>query len=169
MTATEEWTPQTACQLARERRARIAAAARREAPIAVVAEPDPVAPPVEDEPASPPRPPMPTWREMMSGRPEPTVLAIQAAVADDFRVTLNDLIAHRREPMNVLARHVAMYLCHVLTRNSSVAIARRFDGRDHTTVLHAVRRIKRLIQTDADLAARIERIRARLTMAGDLR
>ena len=167
MTATEEWTPQTACQLARERRARIAAAAKREAPIAVVAEPAPVAPPVEDEPT--PRPPMPTWREMMSGRPEPTVLAIQAAVADDFGMTLNDMVMHRRVFQIVLARHVAMYLCHVLTRNSSVAIAQRFDGRDHTTVLHAVRRIKRLIQTDADLAARIERIRARLTMAGDVR
>lgn len=163
MTATEEWTPQTFVAARRERLARIAAAAKREMPIAAVAEPDPVAPPVEDEPAPTPRPTVPTWYEMMSGRREPTVLSIQAAVAADFEVTLDDIVIHRRALRIDLPRLVAMFLCHTMTRNSSVAIGKRFGDRDHTTVLHAVRRIKRLIQTDADLAARIERIRARLT------
>ena len=177
MTATEEWTPQTFVAARRARLARIAAAAKREAPIvAVVAEPAPMKIPPRIKPAikpapspSPPRPPMPTWFKMMSGHREPTILAIQAEVAADYGVTLNSLVSEHREAHIVLVRHVAIFLCKVMTRHSLPQIGRRFGRRDHTTVLHAIHKIGRLIQTDADLAARIERIRARLTMAGDAR
>jgi len=50
-------------------------------------------------------------------------------------------------------RQVAMYLAKQLTPRSLPEIGRRFGGRDHTTVIHAVRRIEKLRQTDAELDA----------------
>jgi chromosomal replication initiator protein len=58
-----------------------------------------------------------------------------------------------------------MYLARVLTPRSLPEIGQRFSGRDHTTVLHAVRRVGRLIAADPAFAARVEKLRVMLAPA----
>ena len=62
--------------------------------------------------------------------------------------------------MAVIPRQVSMYIAKVLTPRSLPEIGRRFGGRDHTTVLHAVRKIERLLLTDEKLAADVAAIKA---------
>jgi chromosomal replication initiator protein len=59
-------------------------------------------------------------------------------------------------------RQTAMWLCKQLTTRSLPDIGRRFGGRDHTTVLHAVRRIEELKQTDAQLSQDIDALARKL-------
>lgn len=88
---------------------------------------------------------------------------IQMATLAQFpRMTRAELTSHRRMAPVVKARQIAMYLAKQLTEQSLPDIGRRFGGRDHTTVLHAVRKIESLIQKDPDLAAQIERIKESL-------
>jgi len=81
---------------------------------------------------------------------------IQRVVARHYNVTKQDLLSSRRTRTIVRPRQVAMYLAKVLTPRSLPEIGRRFGGRDHTTVLHAVRKIEDLIQGDKTLAEEIE-------------
>jgi chromosomal replication initiator protein len=62
----------------------------------------------------------------------------------------------------VRPRQIAMYLAKVLTPRSLPEIGRRFGGRDHTTVLHAVRKISGLVTTEAALAEEIELLKRML-------
>jgi chromosomal replication initiator protein len=62
----------------------------------------------------------------------------------------------------VRPRQVAMYLAKTLTLRSLPEIGRRFGGRDHTTVLHAVRKIENLVSTDSALAEEIELLKRQL-------
>jgi len=62
----------------------------------------------------------------------------------------------------VRPRQVAMYLAKTLTLRSLPEIGRRFGGRDHTTVLHAVRKIENLVGTDSALAEEIELLKRQL-------
>lgn len=88
------------------------------------------------------------------------VEAIQRAVLQEFPgITMTDLKSDRRTAKIVNARQVAMYLAKTITQRSLPEIGRRFGGRDHTTVLHAVRKIEGLVEKDAGLAQRIERIK----------
>lgn len=89
----------------------------------------------------------------------PTVVAIQRVVAKHYNVHRMDLISARRTANIVRPRQVAMYLAKTLTLRSLPEIGRRFGGRDHTTALHAIRKIDRLITTDADLAAKVAEIK----------
>ncbi len=78
---------------------------------------------------------------------------IQRAVVRFYPgVTKYDITSTRREKTVVLPRQVAMYLAKKLTRKSLPDIGRRFGGRDHTTVLHSVRRIEERMKTDPDVA-----------------
>ncbi|WP_454918385.1 chromosomal replication initiator protein DnaA [Xanthobacter sediminis] len=77
-------------------------------------------------------------------------------VAKHYNVSRADLLSQRRTANVVKPRQVAMYLAKTLTLRSLPEIGRRFGGRDHTTVLHAVRKIDRLIGTDRVLADEIE-------------
>ena len=81
---------------------------------------------------------------------------IQRVVARHYNVSKADLLSARRTRTIVRPRQVAMYLAKVLTPRSLPEIGRRFGGRDHTTVLHAVRKIEDLIQGDKTLAEEIE-------------
>lgn len=88
------------------------------------------------------------------------IKTIQIATLTQFpKMTRAELTSHRRTASVVRARQISMYLAKTLTEQSLPEIGRRFGGRDHTTVLHAVRKIERLIQTDSDLAAQVERIK----------
>ena len=81
---------------------------------------------------------------------------IQKIVARQFNVSRNDLLSNRRTRVIVRPRQVAMYLAKVMTPRSLPEIGRRFGGRDHTTVLHAVRKIEDISSKDQQLAREIE-------------
>ena len=81
---------------------------------------------------------------------------IQKLVATHYQVTRADLLSSRRTAIVVKPRQVAMYLAKHLTPRSYPEIGRRFGGRDHTTVLHAVRKIEGLRQADIGLKDEIE-------------
>jgi chromosomal replication initiator protein len=81
---------------------------------------------------------------------------ILRVVSKHYNVTRADLLSSRRTANVVRPRQIAMYLAKVLTLRSLPEIGRRFGGRDHTTVLHAVRKIEGLVQGDKGLAEEIE-------------
>ena len=81
---------------------------------------------------------------------------IQKVVARHYNVSKNELLSNRRTRAIVRPRQIAMYLAKVLTPRSLPEIGRRFGGRDHTTVLHAVRKIEDLVSNDQKLAREIE-------------
>ncbi len=87
------------------------------------------------------------------------VLKIQMATARYYNVSRADILSHRRTNNVVKPRQIAMYLCKVLTMKSLPEIGRMFDGRDHTTILHAVKKIESLIAKDAVLASEVGSIK----------
>jgi chromosomal replication initiator protein len=87
---------------------------------------------------------------------------IQRVVARQYNVSRADLLSSRRTANVVRPRQVAMYLAKTLTLRSLPEIGRRFGGRDHTTVLHAVRKIENLVSNDTTLAEEIEVLKRQL-------
>jgi chromosomal replication initiator protein len=81
---------------------------------------------------------------------------IQRIVARHYNVSRQELVSNRRTRVIVKPRQVAMYLSKMLTPRSFPEIGRRFGGRDHTTVLHAVRKIEELIGADTKLGHEVE-------------
>jgi chromosomal replication initiator protein len=99
-----------------------------------------------------------TLRDLVGAREQRRVRIedIQRVVARHYNVSKADLLSSRRTRTIVRPRQIAMYLAKVLTPRSLPEIGRRFGGRDHTTVLHAVRKIEELINGDHTLADEIE-------------
>jgi chromosomal replication initiator protein len=91
-----------------------------------------------------------------------TIDEIQRRVADHYALKINDLISPRRAREVARPRQVAMYLAKMLTPRSLPEIGRRFGGRDHTTVMHAVKRIEELRATDHELDRDINQLRRAL-------
>ena len=87
---------------------------------------------------------------------------IQRVVARQYNVSRADLLSSRRTANVVRPRQIAMYLAKTLTLRSLPEIGRRFGGRDHTTVLHAVRKIEALIGKDTALADEVELLKRQL-------
>jgi chromosomal replication initiator protein len=81
---------------------------------------------------------------------------IQRIVARHYNVSRQELVSNRRTRVIVKPRQIAMYLAKTLTPRSFPEIGRRFGGRDHTTVLHAVRKIEELIGEDTKLGHEVE-------------
>ncbi|TBG82627.1 chromosomal replication initiator protein DnaA [Rhizobium leguminosarum] len=81
---------------------------------------------------------------------------IQRIVARHYNVSRQELVSNRRTRVIVKPRQIAMYLSKTLTPRSFPEIGRRFGGRDHTTVLHAVRKIEELISGDNKLSHEVE-------------
>ncbi|EDQ35551.1 chromosomal replication initiator protein DnaA [Hoeflea phototrophica DFL-43] len=81
---------------------------------------------------------------------------IQRVVSRHYNVTRQELVSDRRTRVIVKPRQIAMYLAKTMTPRSFPEIGRRFGGRDHTTVLHAVRKIEELINGDTKLGHEIE-------------
>ncbi len=96
-------------------------------------------------------------------RVEVDVQRIQGAVADELGVSLDALLSPNRSAPVVRARQIAMYLSRRLTDLSMPAIATAFKRRDHTTVLHAVRRVEAKRTEDAHLNRALEQLTATLT------
>jgi chromosomal replication initiator protein len=80
-----------------------------------------------------------------------TIDEIQRKVADYYALKMTDLLSARRAREVARPRQVAMYLAKKLTPRSLPEIGRRFGGRDHTTVMHAVKRIEELRAADSEL------------------
>ena len=81
-----------------------------------------------------------------------TIEEIQRKVAEHYNIRLSDMIGPKR-PRNIARpRQVAMYLAKQLTSRSLPEIGRRFGGRDHTTIMHGVRKIEELMATDSQLS-----------------
>ncbi|WP_448578909.1 chromosomal replication initiator protein DnaA [Thermaurantiacus sp.] len=91
-----------------------------------------------------------------------TIDDIQRRVAEHYRLKLGDLLSPRRARDVARPRQVAMYLAKQLTPRSLPEIGRRFGGRDHTTVMHAVKRIEALRATDSELDRDINMLRRAL-------
>lgn len=91
-----------------------------------------------------------------------TVDEIQKAVAAYFSITPADINSKRRTQSVVRPRHIAMYLAKTMTTRSLPDIGRRFGGRDHSTVIHAVAKITGQMGADPVLAEDIDAIRKRL-------
>ncbi len=91
-----------------------------------------------------------------------TIDEIKRKVADHYNLRQSDLISARRARAVARPRQVAMFLCKALTSKSLPEIGRGFGGRDHTTVIHAVRKIEQLRETDSQLADDIEMLRRSL-------
>jgi chromosomal replication initiator protein len=87
---------------------------------------------------------------------------IQKLVATHYSVSRADILSSRRTAVVVKPRQVAMFLAKTLTMRSLPEIGRRFGGRDHTTVLHAVRKIEALSQTDTSLRDELELLKRML-------
>jgi chromosomal replication initiator protein len=84
---------------------------------------------------------------------------IQRIVSRHYNVSRQELVSNRRTRVIVKPRQIAMYLSKTMTPRSFPEIGRRFGGRDHTTVLHAVRKIEELISADQKLSHEIELLR----------
>jgi chromosomal replication initiator protein len=87
---------------------------------------------------------------------------IQRIVAQQYHVSRADMLSARRTANVVRPRQLAMYLAKTLTLRSLPEIGRKFGGRDHTTVLHAVRKIERLVGGDTMLADEVETLKRKL-------
>lgn len=91
-----------------------------------------------------------------------TVEEIQRKVSEYYNIRLSDIIGPKRLRSYARPRQVAMYLCKQLTSRSLPEIGRRFGGRDHTTVMHGVKRIEELKTTDGQIAEDVEMLRRAL-------
>ena len=85
-----------------------------------------------------------------------TIDFIQRKVCEFYNIKLSDLNAAKRQKTIATARQVAMYLCKQLTTKSLPDIGQNFGGRDHSTVIHAVKKIKERISIDREFATDLE-------------
>jgi len=84
---------------------------------------------------------------------------IQRKVAEHYNIRLSDMIGPKRMRNIARPRQVAMYLAKQLTLRSLPEIGRRFGGRDHTTIMHGVRKIEELMATDSQLSDDLQLLR----------
>lgn len=90
-----------------------------------------------------------------------TIDEIQKKVAEHFNISVKEMQSSRRARTVARPRQIAMYLAKQLTSRSLPEIGRKFD-RDHTTVMHAVRKVEELILEDASLAENVDALRRTL-------
>jgi chromosomal replication initiator protein len=91
-----------------------------------------------------------------------TIEEIQKRVAEHFNIRVSDMHSARRARSVARPRQVAMYLAKQLTSRSLPEIGRKFGGRDHTTVMHAVKKVDELRDRDASFAEDVELLRRML-------
>ncbi len=94
-----------------------------------------------------------------SAKKQISVKAIQRAVSSRFNIPIHSLSAKTRMSRVVIARQVAIYLCRELTSLSLVQIGKAFGGRDHSTVLHSIKKIEDVSSVDLSLAETVNMLR----------
>lgn len=97
------------------------------------------------------------------GLPDITVPRIQAVVCDAFSLSHDELVSTSREARVSWPRQVAMYLSREHTQESLPSIGRSFGGRNHTTVMHAVKRTAARLQSDPEAFQAVQSLTSRLT------
>ena len=85
-----------------------------------------------------------------------TIDEIQKKVVEHYNIKLSDMHSPRRSRSVARPRQVAMYLAKSITTRSLPEIGRKFGGRDHTTVIHAIKTIEEIMVNDPNLAEDIE-------------
>jgi chromosomal replication initiator protein len=90
---------------------------------------------------------------------EISIELIQKTVADHFQLKVSDLKSDKRLKTIVLPRQIAIYICRDMTKASLPEIGKRFGGKDHTTVIHSVKKIEACISQDPDMKATLEVIK----------
>lgn len=165
----EELTPQ---QRAAEAAARKYRLFNSPSPVRLV---PPVVEPVRPPPGPPPPPPPPEPPEMTQQEPPPppkrdrlnvstfppgtcSELIIDT-VSTYYNVSIAELMGHARGGRICWPRHVAMYLIKTMTLLSTIKVGLIMGGKDHTSVIHACKRITEALQTDPTLAQDIENIK----------
>ena len=88
-----------------------------------------------------------------------TIDLIQSIVCKFFKISKNEMLSSRRSRYLVRPRQTAVYLAKMLTSKSLPEIGREFSGRDHTTIIHSVKRIEKLIVKDSELNSNIEKLK----------
>ena len=91
-----------------------------------------------------------------------TIEEIQKKVAEHFQVRVSDMHSPKRLRAIARPRQISMYLSKLLTSRSLPEIGRKFGGRDHTTVMHAISKVEELAQTDSSFAEDIDLLRRML-------
>lgn len=99
---------------------------------------------------------------LRSNEPKITIEEIQRRVAQYYNIRLADMLSPRRARTVARPRQIAMYLSKQLTTRSLPEIGRKFGGRDHTTVIHAVRRIDELCRADSGMEEDVDLLRRML-------
>jgi chromosomal replication initiator protein len=107
-------------------------------------------------------------RDLMpdAGGPEITASVIMAQTAMYFGITMEDLCGTSRSRILVTARQIAMYLCRELTDLSLPKIGQQFGGRDHTTVMHADRKIRALLPERRAIFNQVTELTNRIKQSG---
>lgn len=95
----------------------------------------------------------------------PRVAVIIDVVSGHFGISKVELLAARRTAGIVKPRQIAIYLTKQMTLRSLPEIGQQFGGRDHTTVLHSINKIERLLENDADLPSVIETLKQKILAA----
>tara|TARA_Y100001970_G_scaffold294370_1_gene451975 strand:- start:78819 stop:80219 length:1401 start_codon:yes stop_codon:yes gene_type:complete len=93
-----------------------------------------------------------------------TIEEIQKRVAEHYNIKLSEMSSERRARAVARPRQVAMFLSKQLTQRSLPEIGRKFGGRDHTTVMHAVRKIEQLSESDPGIAEDLELLKRNLEL-----
>lgn len=109
------------------------------------------------------------WLKPLNEEPdkiEPSLSEIVNLVCKTYRVPRGELISHRKSNHIVWPRHVAMYLCYTLTRHSLPSLGTYFAGFDHTSVLHARKKVARLRQEKPEIEAQLRRLETLLVGEG---
>lgn len=103
-------------------------------------------------------------RRFPTGTIETTIdtTAIQKVIANHFQIKMSDLMGQSRQQKFVIARHIAMFLSKEITGLQIVAIANAFGKKDHTTVLHAMSKVKELLEKDDDFRGNFIQIKRKL-------
>jgi chromosomal replication initiator protein len=91
-----------------------------------------------------------------------TIRRIAITVARQFEISEGDLYSGRRTHNVVLPRQITMYLAKVCTGRSYPEIGRRLGGKDHTTILHGVRKIEKMMAESPTFASEVNSLRAKL-------
>jgi chromosomal replication initiator protein len=91
-----------------------------------------------------------------------TVEEIQRKVSEHYNIRLSDMIGPKRVRTYARPRQIAMWLCKQMTSRSLPEIGRRFGGRDHTTVMHGVKRVEELKTIDSQISDDLEMLRRAL-------
>lgn len=99
----------------------------------------------------------------MKRKTTPTTDDIQKVVCTHYGISKVDMVSERKTREVILPRQIAIYLAKAMTGRSLPEVGRRFGGRDHTTVLHAVKKIQKMVEENPEFAAKVRKIQGQLS------